>query len=134
VGDYTPVYAPSKVVSMTVSSAVVGGDILIVSGNGTVAKCTTLQAQNYVGVAGEDTAANGRVTVYSRGFIHESLADGAVNAGSQLNTSGTAGRQVVAAPATSATPAKADVDNARAIIGVALTTVADGQKVRWMEF
>jgi hypothetical protein len=133
-GDYTPVYAPSKVVSMTVSAAVVGGDILIVSGSGTVAKCATLQAQNYIGVAGEDTAANGRVTVFSRGFIHESIADGAVNAGDQLNTSGTAGRQVKSAPATSASPAKSDVDNARAIIGVALTTVADGIRVRWMEF
>jgi hypothetical protein len=131
--DYTPVYVPSKVVTLTASGAVVGGDLLEVSGSGTVRKCATLATIGYVGVAGEDTAANGRVTVYCRGFVHESVADGSVTAGDQLLTSATAGRQVKTVPP-STTPTKADVDNTRAIIGVALTSAADNAKVRWMEY
>jgi hypothetical protein len=132
--DYTPVYAPSKVVTMTASAAVAGGDLLEVSGSGTVRKVATAISFNYIGVAGEDTPVNGRVTVYARGYVHESVADGAITAGDQLNTSATAGRQVVTAAATGASPAKADVDRVRGIIGVALTSVADNARVRWMEF
>ena len=132
--DYSPVYIPSKIVTMTVSAAVSGGDLLEVSGSGTVRKCATVISFAYIGVAGEDTPVNGRVTVYARGFVHESIADGVITAGDQLNTSNTAGRQVVTAAATGASPAKADVDRVRGIIGVALTTVADNAKVRWMEF
>jgi hypothetical protein len=133
--DYTPVYLPSKVVTMTASAAAIkGGDILEVAGSGLVQKCATLLSFAYIGVAGEDVPANGRVTVYARGFVHESIADGAITAGDQLNTSATANRQVITAAATGASPGKADVDRVRAIIGVALTSAADNAKVRWMEF
>src|SRR5215467_10827841 len=97
--DYTPVFAPSKTVTLTASTALVGGDILEVSGSGTVQKCATAGSQKYIGVAGNDTVINGRVTVYSRGYIHESVADGAITAGDQLQTSATAGRQVKTLPA-----------------------------------
>jgi len=132
--DYTPVYAPSKVTTMTAAGNIAGGDILEVAASGTVRKCTTALSFAYIGVAGDDTPSGGRVTVFTRGFVHESVADGAVNAGDQLNTSATLGRQVITAAATGASPGKADVDRVRAVIGVALTTAADNAKVRWMEF
>jgi Uncharacterized conserved protein (DUF2190) len=134
VADYTPIFVPSKVIPLTASGTITGGDPLEVSGSGTVRKCTTALSFAYIGVAGNDAAANGRVTVYARGYVHESVAEGTVTAGDQLNTSAAAGRQVITAAATAGSPAKADVDRVRAIIGVALTTAADNAKVRWMEF
>lgn len=139
--DYTPVFTPSKVIPLTASGAVAGGDILAVSGDGTVAKCTSLAATSYIGVAGNDAAANARVTVYCRGYVHESVADGTVTAGDQVTTTSTAGRQVKSLPAANISgvpPLAGDintaVNNARAVIGVALKTAADNAKVRWMEF
>jgi hypothetical protein len=132
--DYTAVYGPSKVVTLTASGAISGGDVLEIAGSGTVRKCQTLRSMNYIGCAADDTVTGGRVTVFSRGYIHESIADGAITAGDQLVTSATAGRQVVTLPPLGGAPGQADVNAARAIIGVALTTVADNTKVRWMEF
>lgn len=136
--DYTPVYVPSKVVTMTASGAISGGDILEVAGSGLVRKCATAASMNYIGVAGEDTPAGGRVTMYARGFIHESIAQGTITAGDQLVSSdglvGNAGKQVKTLPLVAGAPGLADVNQARAVMGVALTTAADGGKVRWEEF
>ena len=133
-GDYTPVYVPSKVGTMTVSTAVSGGDILVVTGSGTVGKNAGANAMNYIGVAASDQPVNGRVSVYMRGLVHESIAEGAVTAGDQLVSSGAAGRQVKTLPPLGGAPGQADVNAARSIMGAALTTAADNQKVRWMEF
>lgn len=150
--DYTPVYIQGQIITLTASAAVKGGDLLVVTGSGTVAPFTpgASPAQNFVGVANEDTPINGRVAFYCIGPVHESIADGTVTAGDQVCTATSANRQVrtlatvVAAAALGATyvdPAASNAVNGainsavaavRGVIGIALTTATDGNKVRWM--
>jgi hypothetical protein len=124
--DYTPVYVPGKVLSLTVSAAVSGGDLVSVSGSGTVAKTAVPGASTapspVVGVVALDTPINGRATVYARGIVHESVAQGTVTAG-----------DYVTAPLNGAT-AGAQVQSAAAVTTpTALTTASNPAKVRWME-
>lgn len=135
--DYTPFYVPGKVWTSTASAAVTGGDLVEVSGSGTVAKAAVAASGStkFVGVAGHDAPINGRVTVYGRGIIHQSVAQGTVTAGDLLTTpltGATAGAQVQTLAAVT-TPTAADVTNTRAIIGIALETATNPAKVRWME-
>lgn len=134
--DYMPVYVPGKVFTSTASGAVSGGDLLTVSGSSTVQKLAfAANPQVVVGVAASDTPANGRVTVYGRGIVHESVAQGTVTAGDLLTTpitGDTAGAQVKTVAAVT-TPTAGDVSNTRVIFGIALTTAANPNKVRWME-
>jgi hypothetical protein len=144
--DYVPVFVPSRAGSMTASVAITGGSPLVVSGSGTVAPAAANASAQCIGVAGNDTVPNGRVTVYMRGFVHESVADGPVTAGDQVGTTATANRQVkTIAPAavdmgaaftqaTSNAAVNAGISAARAVLGIALTTAADGVKVRWLEY
>jgi hypothetical protein len=82
---------------------------------------------------------NDKVTIYGRGTVHESVAEGTVTAGDEIVTSAAIGRQVKTQLAsnlvTSPTGAQvsADINAARAVLGIALTTATDGLKVRWME-
>lgn len=146
--DYTPPYVVGEVATSTASAAVTGGQPLVVSGSGTVAPIVpaATPAANVIGVAAADCPSGGRVTYYGRGPQHESLADGTVTAGDQLVTAINAGRQVrtlvpsagdLGAAYTQA-PANVafnlGVNNARSVIGVALTTAPDNTKVRWMMF
>lgn len=145
--DYTPVYVPGKVLTLFAGAAVSGGDLLVVSASNTVIKAASGQAPNVVGVAASDTPVNGRVTVYARGTVHESVADGAITAGDQITSTATANRSVTRLASPSAVDLGAAYTQAtvnaavngglnavRGIIGIALTSVADNQKVRWMEF
>ena len=144
--DYTPVYIQGQVITLTASAACKGGDLLVVTGSGTVGPFTpgAVPAANFVGVANEDTPLNGRVAFYCIGPVHESIADGTVTAGDQVCTAASANRQVrsfgleavdVGTPVTQA-PANlainAGLTAMRGIIGIALTTATDGNKVRWM--
>lgn len=157
--DYTPVYVPGKVITLTASAAVSGGDLLVVSGSGTVAKLAFGAApQQIVGVAADDTAINGRVTVYARGIVHESVANGTVTAGQLITTpitGDTAGAQVktytpsaLANQDVSGAPTQSTINTAinavvaalnsglgaeSGIFGIALTTATNPNKVRWME-
>ncbi|SRR6266567_863338 len=131
--DYTPVFLPGDVIPLTTSGIVAGGDLVEVSGSGTVAKVGTTASAKYVGIAEQDAVSGARVGVFARDLVHESVADGAITAGDQITTTSTAARQVKTVPAVT-TPTPADVTNTRGIIGVALTTVADNQKVRWMQY
>lgn len=126
--DYIPIFTPGGAVTLTASAAVTGGQTLAVTGNGTVGPAGASSAA-YIGVAAFDAAINARVTVYPRGVVHETTAAGAITAGAQLAT-GAAG--TVASLAAAGTATLADINNARAVIGVALTTAADTAKVRWM--
>jgi hypothetical protein len=134
VADYTPPYIFGRQLTLTVSVACVGGDLLEVSGSGTVRPWVpnATPSTKIIGVAADDTPVNGRVTVFGFGPVHESVADGTVTAGDQLIPAQNAATQVRTCP-TVTTPTAGDVINTRAIIGIALTTVAGGQKVRWMQ-
>lgn len=127
-GDYLPPYHPANAVSLTASAAVTGGQILAVSGNGTVAPAAAA-ADDAIGLAANDAAINGRLTVYPFGVVHETTADGPITAGDQV-IAGATGKVKSLAVASAAVAA--DINNARAVIGVALTTAADAAKCRWI--
>lgn len=126
--DYLPVYTPAEVATFTASAAITGGQLLAVSGNGTVGPAGAASA-SWIGVAAGDAPSGSRVSVFCRGTVHESTAAGAITAGAQLAT-GAAG--TVATLAAAAANALGDINNARAVVGVALTTAADAALVRWM--
>jgi hypothetical protein len=126
--DYLPVYTPAEVATFTASAAITGGQLLAVSGDGTVGPAGAASA-SWIGVASGDAASGARVSVFCRGTVHESTAAGAITAGAQLAT-GAAG--TVATMAAAAANALGDINNARAVVGVALTTAADTALVRWM--
>jgi hypothetical protein len=144
--DYTPVALPGTTYTFTATGALAGGDLVgVVAGGMAVNKVSSLASVAYVGVAGHDAAIGQKVTVYVAKAIHESVADGAVAIGDQLTTTNTANRQVkTLAPVVvnvnstfSDTEVEAAiqtaVNQARAVIGVAVTAVADNQLVRWVQ-
>lgn len=126
--DYIPIFTPGEAITLSASAAVTGGQLLSVSGNGTVAPAAA-GAASWIGVAAFDAASGTRVTVYPRGVVHETTADGPITAADQVQT-GATGKVKTLAAASAAVAA--DINNARAVIGVALTTAADLAKVRWM--
>jgi hypothetical protein len=123
--EYVPLYKPGQAVTHQASAAITGGQLVGVSGSGTVAPTGTNQA-SWVGVAAFDAAVGDQVTVHSGG-VQRILAAGAVTAGDLLVASATAGRVSTLAAVT--TPTAADVSNTRAIVGIALTSAADGELV-----
>ena len=130
--DYTPVWLPGLAVTFIAAANLTGGDPVEVAGSGTVQKVTTAGSVRYVGIAAQDGQAGYQVTVILDRVVHEGAADGPVNAGDQLAASPRAGCQVTQLPAAATTTA-ADINLARAVIGVAITSAADGTTVRWMQ-
>jgi hypothetical protein len=127
---YLPKHMPGDTITTKAGSGgVVGGQRVAVSGSGTVATATAATKAKYVGVAAFDAALNADVTIYGRGMVHISIADGAITAGDQI-TSANAGK--VAAIAAAAGNTAGDINSARAIDGIALTTAADGAACEWM--
>lgn len=114
--EYIPVFKPGQAITLKASAAITGGQIVAISGSGTVAPAGATSSA-WVGVAAFDAAINDNVTVYSSG-VQVVTASGAVTAGDAVATAATG--QV----ATSATPTSAQ------FVGVALTTAANGAKVR----
>lgn len=130
--DYTPVLLPGLTGTFTAAGPLAGGDPVEVAGSGTVQKVAGPATLKYVGVAAHDAIAGAHVTVIVDRVIHEGPADGPVNAGDQLAASPAAGCQVTALPA-AAGATLADINQARAVIGLALNTAANGTPVRWMQ-
>lgn len=128
--EYAPLYMPGDVITGTASGTILAGQMLQVSGNGTVAPTTAASAA-FVGVAAHD-AANGTLLAYhARGQVHVSPAASAITAGAQLTTAASGKVDDLAATATAVA---ADINSARSVIGVALTTAAQDALVTWMEF
>jgi hypothetical protein len=117
-GAYEPSCLYGDTFTATASASIVGGNSLIVSGNGTVGPATA-GSPACVGIAAFDAGNTDQVTYFPRGKIHISTASGAITAGARVDT-GAAG--TVASGA-------AGVNN----IGIALTTAADTALVTWME-
>lgn len=116
-GDYTPIFTPGKSVSATTSAAVTGGQLLAVSGTGTVGPAGAASAAA-VGVAAQDAISGARVTYYTGG-VQELVAAANVTAGQTLET----------AAAGQVTPHTNGANDSN-IVGIALTTAASGAKVR----
>ncbi len=117
-GAYEPKYLYSDAVSATFSAITTGGQLVAVSGNGTVGPAGA-DSNAVVGVAAFDVAANARGTYFPRGKVHVSTAAGAITAAARVNS----------AAAGTVASASAAVAN----IGIALTTAADTAAVEWME-
>lgn len=130
--DYTPVYLPGLTATFTAASGLTGGDPVEVAGSSTVRKVAGPATTAYIGVAAHDANAGAPVTIILDRVVHEGAADGAINAGDQLAASPVTGRQVTTLAPAAATTA-ADINRARAVIGVALISSADGATVRWMQ-
>lgn len=113
-----PHEGPQVVTEMTTSGAITAGQVLVVSGDGTVAAGSAASAA-CVGVALTSAGSGEIVRVIGRGPIFSSTASGAITAGAQvINATGGAVATVGAATAFQ-------------VIGVALTTAAGGVVV-WM--
>jgi len=144
--DYTPVTSKGGTYTALTSGIVAGGNLLVVSGSGVVAKAGADANLAVIGVAAHDAASGARVTVWTRGPVHESLAAGTVTAGDQISTTSTASRDVESLPVAAAdlgatyvqaaanTAVNAAINSARGALGVALTTAGDNVKVRWMAY
>lgn len=123
-GDYSPIHSGWASTS-TASAAVTGGQLVAVSGDGTVAK-TAGADDAWLGVAGFDAGIGAKVTI-EHGGLQELIAGGAITAGDQVVSA--ADGEVVSLAAAAAGEA-ADVNAARQIVGVARTTAAgDGDPV-----
>jgi hypothetical protein len=118
-GAYEPKWLMSDVITGTASATITGGQLLIVSGNGTVGPATA-DSNAVIGVAAFDALSTEQVSYFPRGKVHVTTAAGAITAAARVNS---------AAAGTIAT-ASAAVAN----IGVALTTAADTALCEWMEF
>jgi hypothetical protein len=130
--EYSPVFLPGLTVTFTAAGNITGGDPVEIAGSGTVQKVTAAGSLKYAGVAGHDAPAGLPVTVILDRVVHEGTADGSINAGDQLTASPRPGRQVTTLiPAAAATAA--DINQARAVIGVAMISAADGTTVRWFQ-
>ena len=151
--DYTPVFLPGQAWTSTAVGAISGGDDLEVAGSGTVQKVAASPSTKFVGVAGNDVSSGGRVTIYSAHVVHDGVAEGAITAGDQLTASAVVGKTVktftpttvaaVTLPGTydatvqtsinaAITSINTALTSSRGVVGVALTTAADGATVRWI--
>ena len=133
--DYEPKFLYANAITGVTSASVTGGQVLTVSGNGTIAP-TSGKSAAVIGVANHDAASGSRVAFTPRGKVHISTASGAITAGAQV-TSATGGAvaslAVSAAVGNTAGNIDTAANDARSVIGVALTTAADTASVEWMQ-
>lgn len=112
--DYIPLHL-GEAITRTASAAVTGGQVVVVSGEGTVAPAGATSTA-WLGVAAFDAAAGEDVTVH-KGGVQRPVASGAVAAGAMVATAATG------KVATAATPTVGQ------LVGVALSAAADGETV-----
>lgn len=110
--EYLPIFKPGQAVTLKASAAVTGGQLLEVTGSGTVGPAAAASTK-VVGVAAFDAATNDNVTVYSGGVQHVTSTAG-VTAGDSVQ----AGAAGTVATGTTAP------------IGIALTTAGAGARAR----
>ena len=118
--DYSPIYLPGRAITGTASAAITGGQVLVVSGDGTVGPAGDAADVTVVGVAAMDAASGAQVTYLGRGTVHETLTAGAVTAGA-----------AVSAGADGTVDDDAGSDPA---LGVFLTSAGSGELAQWMEY
>jgi len=111
--EYSPLFKPGAEFTRLTSAAVTGGQVLIVSGENTVAASSAASAA-VLGVAGFDAANGEYVTVITAG-VHSLAASGAITAGAS-----------VAAAASGAVAAHSGT-NYSTILGVALGAAANNK-------
>jgi hypothetical protein len=112
--EYLPLHKPGEAITRTASATITAGQLVSVSGAGTVAPSGATDIA-WLGVAGFDAASGATVTVYCAGTQRIVTGTGGVTAG-QLVHSASPGTVVSHTPGTSDS----------AIVGVALTTATVG--------
>lgn len=117
--EFSPKFLPGRSWTSQASATITAGQLLKVSGSGTVNVATANTIT--VGVAAFDAVSGDKVTIYTGG-IANLTASGAITAGDLVVTAAAGAVSTLAAVTT---PTAADVTNTRAIVGVALTTAAD---------
>lgn len=117
--EYLPLYKPGQAITRSASGTITGGQLVIVSGSGTVA-ASTAATHTWLGVAAFDAGSGDTVTVLSGG-VQKVTASGSITAG---NT--------VEAAAAGAVAAHTNGTNDVNIVGVALTTATNGNPVEVM--
>jgi predicted RecA/RadA family phage recombinase len=115
--EYLPAKEPGRDFTMTASATITGGQLLLVSGSGTVAP-TSAATASWLGVAENDAASGALVTVFTGG-VQLLTASGSITAGA--NVEAAASGQVA-----SHTNGTNDVN----IVGLALTSATNGNKVQ----
>lgn len=114
--EYLPLKAPGADLTFTASAAVTGGQLVRISGSGTIA-ATTAASADWVGVAAQDAAINAAITV-NTGGVQRLTASGTVTAG-----------QNVEGAAAGAVATHTNGTNDANIVGLALTTATTGNPV-----
>jgi len=114
--EYLPLHDEGPI-TRSASAAITGGQLLFVSGSGTVAPTTAATAA-WVGVAGFDANPNDNVTVWSDDVQRCIAGTGGVTAGSTVEAA--AGGTVV----NHTEPATYVAGSALNVVGLALTTAA----------
>ncbi|AWY04674.1 scaffolding protein [Gordonia phage Denise] len=112
--EYAPIYKPGQSITRTTSGAVTAGQLVVVSGNDTVAASSAATAA-WLGVAAHDAASGEKVTVHTGG-VHELAASGAV----------TAGDAVIPATGGAVATLGSETNYAR-VVGVALAAAANSK-------
>lgn len=113
---YAPNYFPSSKRSFTAGAAVTGGQLLYISAANTVSP-TSAATPSWIGVAENDAASGGVVTVYCEGE-HLLTASGSISAGDPV------------IPAAAGAVATISTDTTYThVVGVALTAATNGNTV-----
>lgn len=120
--DYTPVNVPGHTYTSQLSGTVAGGNVVMVSGSGTVAVATAAGAGAVCGVASKDGASGDKIAVFSRG-VHDLVSQGAIVAGTPVTVGSVNGSVATIGAATF-----------EKMIGIALTTGVDTALVRVLLF
>ncbi|MBO0844577.1 MAG: DUF2190 family protein [Nocardioides sp.] len=109
-------FGPGSMLSgVTASATITAGQLLVVSGNGTVAPSTT-NSTSFVGTAANSAASGAPVSVWIGG-VQRLTASGTVTAG-----------QTVQAAASGAAATHTDGTLDAAVVGVAITTATTGNQ------
>ena len=114
--EYLPLHLPGQCIMRSASAAITGGQLVSVSGSGTVAPSAAASA-SWLGVAAFDAVTGSQVTVHTGG-TQRLTAAGAIAAGA-LVESAAAGKVATHTNGTN------DVN----VVGLALTTATDGASV-----
>jgi hypothetical protein len=119
--EYLPKYLPGASQTRVASATITGGQLLAVTGSGTVGPAGA-NSTAWCGVAANDAASGANVTVFAGG-VQKLVTSGTVTAG-DIVVAAAAGAVSTLAAVT--TPTAADVTNSRAIVGIAMTTATTG--------
>lgn len=115
--EHTPHYLPADRLPRTTSATVTASQVLVVSGNDTVAPSAAAN-EAWLGVAGHDAASGAQVVVYTEG-VHQVASSGAI----------AAGKPVCAAAAGAVAAFVTGTDKPEQIVGTALSAAASSKVI-----